>query len=236
MEAMGFAVKRIDKELGPAGDLSVPANRARILRDARMGKILGASLGPPCTSLSTMQDLTRVIRTRQFPKGVPNLDPYDQQRVDEGNLHALFCLKLMQILKRRGRPCVIENPRASRLWYFDETEALIRGGATLLTLDMCAYGAKWRKRTGLLTSGLDEFGRAALSRLCGGSSRCCGRTGRPHILLKGKDAVSGRNWTSLAQVYPRRYCSAIASALTAPAVSQELASQRHHLATRALPE
>ena len=225
-------MKRVDKELGPAGDLGLAANRAMYLRDARMGKILGANLGPPCTTLSTMQDLTRIIRTRQFPKGV--LSDYDQKRVDEGNVHALFSIQLMRILKRLGRPCVIENPRASRLWFFPEVLALLREGALLLTMDMCAYGTKWRKRTGLLVTGIDELSIRNLSRRCGGSASCCGHTHRPHILLKGKDPQSGKNWTSLAQVYPRRLCSAIATALSYQSVARELAMQRHHLGRRAL--
>ena len=233
---MGYESKRVDKELGPAGDLGDVKNRRRYLRDARMRKVLGSNLGPPCTTLSTMQDLTRVIRTRRHPKGVPGLSAYDQARVDEGNVHALFALQIFGILLRLGKPCIVENPRASRLWYFEEVEALLAAGAQLLTLDLCAYGTRWRKRTGLLVCNLSPSAVRSLTHLCGGTGSKCGRTRRPHILLKGKDPVSGRNWTSLGQVYPRQLCKAIAKALAEPAIDRQISSDKSWRGRMALPE
>ena len=234
---MGFVSKRVDKELGPGGDLSLAANRNLFLRDARCGKVAGSNLGPPCTTLSTMQDLTRVIRTRRYPKGVPGLSSYDQARVDEGNVQALFSLRIFAILMRKGLPCIIENPRASRLWFFQEVLDLIEQGAVLLTLDLCAYGTRWRKRTGLLVCNLEADAIVELQRLCGGSNGLCGHTGKPHILLKGKDPQSGKNWTSLGQVYPKRLCRAIAKALSAQAINKEIGANRYLCSRRsALPE
>ena len=107
----------------------------------------------------------------------------------------------------------------------------------MLTIDMCAYGTRWRKRTGLLVCNLDASSLAALQQLCGGTEGKCGHTGRPHILLKGKDPQSGRNWTSLGQVYPRRLCKAIAKALSTQAVDKEIGANRFLLSKRqALPE
>ena len=75
LEQNGFVSKRVDKELGPSGDLGKATNRQLFLRDARCDKVLGANLGPPCTTLSTMQDLTRVIRTRRYPKSRGSAGP-----------------------------------------------------------------------------------------------------------------------------------------------------------------
>ena len=184
-----------------------------------------------------MRDLTRVIRTRQYPKGVPGLSAHDQARVDDGNMHALFSLKTFRTLLKKRLPCVIENPRSSRLWYFDEVLALIDQGAQLLTLDLCAYGTRWRKRTGLLVCNLEAAALSDLSRLCEGSDGLCGHTKRAHILLKGKDPKSGKNWTSLGQVYPRQLCKAIATALTTQAINKEISANRFQMTKRqALPE
>ena len=108
-------------------------------------------------------------------------------------MHALFCLKLFGIIMRNGFPCIIENPRASRLWFFEEVTTLLEAGAKLLITDMCAYGTRWRKRTGLLVCNLSAAAEADLARKCGGCDGLCGRTQRPHILFKGKDPVSKRN-------------------------------------------
>lgn len=58
LEANGFQSKRVDKELGPGGDLGKPENRRLYLRDARQRRVVDSCLGPPCTTLSMMQGLT----------------------------------------------------------------------------------------------------------------------------------------------------------------------------------
>ena len=114
---------------------------------------------------------------------------------------------------------------------------MIAKGAFLLTLDLCAYGTRWRKRTGLLVCNIDASSLADLQRLCGGCDGLCGHTGKPHMLLEGKDPQSGKNSTSLGQVYPKKLCKSIAKALSAQAIDKEIGANRFQLSRRqALPE
>ena len=113
---------------------------------------------------------------------------------------------MFKTLMRNGFPCIIENTRASRLWYVEEVAEFNAQGAQLLTMDMCAYGTRSRKRTGLLVCHLEAQSCTQMQRLCGERNKLCGHTKRPHVHLKGKDPRSGRNWTSLGQVYPRQFC------------------------------
>ena len=110
-------------------------------------------------------------------------------------------------------------------------------GAKLITCDLCRFGTRWRKRTGLLICNIDESVRAKLRCTCGGSNGLCGRTGRRHILLKGKAPGSSVNMTSLGQVYPPKFCDTLAEALTYQATSRLLGQNKFgHIARGALPD
>ena len=169
--------------------------------------------GPPCTSFSTMQDLTQVIRTRLEPYGVQGLSERLQKKIDDANVLASFSLDVFAILMKLGLPVLLENPRASRLWYFKEVEELLAQGAELITADLCPFGTQRRERTSFLVANVDESVRKRLRRPCGGCDGLCGHTQKPHILPKGKKPGTSVNWTSLGQVYPPHLCDTLAGAL-----------------------
>ena len=67
--------------------------------------------------------------------------------------------------------------------------------------DYCVYGIRWKKAARFRTNG--QLGEKRLRR-----SR-----DRSHTVLRGRDQVSGVNFTKLAEPYPRRLCELLAQAL-----------------------
>ena len=87
-------------------------------------------------------------------------------------------------------------------------------------LDQCQYGARWRKRTGVL---LLHAPCSTLDCRCSGRGGRCSRSGSYHIPLAGVDPVSKRLWTQLAQPYPRAFARAAAEALRGAALARRSA-------------
>eukprot|EP00973_Karenia_brevis_P038825 5358119-Karenia_brevis.AAC.1 len=77
--------------------------------------------------------------------------------------------------------------------------------------DLCQYGTKWRKRTRLAGWHIESMHR--LMKKCSGRGSQCSRTHKPHIILTGQCKHAKILWTSLAQVYPCKFGSALASTL-----------------------
>ena len=65
----GFVGRCWERADGRSGDLGDPQTLARLLRDIRDGKVLGASLSPPCGSFSIARDRTMKVRSRRCPWG-----------------------------------------------------------------------------------------------------------------------------------------------------------------------
>eukprot|EP00973_Karenia_brevis_P005058 695643-Karenia_brevis.AAC.1 len=66
-----------------------------------------------------------------------------------------------------------------------------------VVLDMCQFGARWRKRTQLACINLEDVDN--LHKLCGGRNGVCSRTHKNHIVLSGVFNTPNVLWTSLAQ-------------------------------------
>ena len=96
---------------------------------------------------------------------------------------------------------MIENPRTSFLWLLPCIQRLRDLPRTvLITCDMCAFGTRYRKRTGLLVGNCDPQDLLRLQCLCGGGGKKpCSFTRKPHYILEG-----GVN-TRKAAVYPREF-------------------------------
>ena len=69
------------------------------------------------------------------------------------------------------------------------------------------------KPTGLICSRIDTFDRERLGKTCAGRAGVCSRTLRPHLQLSGRDPVSRKLWTQIAEPYPRNLSESLAYAL-----------------------
>ena len=89
----------------------------------------------------------------------------------------------------------------------------VLAGCEVFVVDQCSFGAKWRKRTRLACGNLEEQDLEIFKgRLCRGTSFRCSTTGQPRWILSGTE--KGRDRTSLAAAYPKRFAAALARCLT----------------------
>ncbi len=164
------------------------------------GCFLGAGLAPECGSFS--RAVTPAVRDREFPTGRPGITPAMLVKVERGNSHAAFALLVVQTCISLGLSYWLENPDGSFMWlqpcWVASQLALMERA---YRFDMCRYLALWRKRTRVLTNTT----LAGLRELCKG--------GHTHVHLRGRSSFHRDNWTHVAQVYPRRLCLRIASAV-----------------------
>lgn len=190
LESAGWIVERDDLCLNPDHDLLDEKLQLFLLERIASGRYQYIHCGPPCSSFSTAR--CPAVRTRPFPQGRPDLSALDAVRCDVGNRSGLFCPTVLMLASRFRISATLERPRGS--WLFRQhfmAELLLDEQFQLHTGDFCRYGARWTKRTGLLTTGNPRFARVA--KLC----KCTS----PHTILRGR-APSGVPYTMLAQPYP----------------------------------
>ena len=85
--------------------------------------------------------------------------------------------------------------------------------AAVFKLDMCAFGARWRKFTKVACWARHHPEAPAVAR-CTCRKGLCSFSDKPHIVLTGHDPVSGILWTRLAEPYPSKCCNYFASIIT----------------------
>lgn len=166
------------------------------------GVFRAMAAGPVCASFSTA--ITPPWRTRAAPRGRTGLTDEQQLKISIGHSQLLFTLELVEICLRIGVIFWIENPDGSWFWRMDEELSWDRfmtdGRLGDFRVDQCRLGTAWRKRTRFRTNSHLKNQRL----LC-----CCTR---PHVLLRGRNKVTGQNYTKMAESYPRKLCSLLAGA------------------------
>ena len=175
-------------------------------------------LGTPCSSWSRARHGPLLsnwgpLRSTGFPLGLPNLTANDQKKVREGNRFMRMSALIIKLCRSLGVPVFCENPSGSLLWEAPHMQAQIRQGSRKSVLDFCQYGAPWRKRTTIYSWGAPV--NEDLCFTCSGRKGLCSRTGAPHIILTGRNRVSGQLWTRIAEAYTSSFCHVWAKHLVA---------------------
>ncbi|CAK0818425.1 unnamed protein product, partial [Prorocentrum cordatum] len=157
--ALGLAVAAaVDIDLGPHFDVSRARVADVIIDWIDSGLVWAVALGAPCTRWSTARHARH--------EGVVGR---------AGLACARFSVRVLDACARRGARVAVGNPWASRLWQWQPlTKQLRRLKCVCYRVDQCAYGAAWKKPTGLASN--IEIGSAA--RRCPGCQR--------HVALQGK--------------------------------------------------
>ena len=107
-----------------------------------------------------------------------------------GNALAEMSARFAEAQEKARNYWMVEQPATSLMWLFLPIAALMAKVTTfLVVIDVCMFGAAWRKPTTLAAN----FGE-----ITGLFRRCDGRHG--HISLQG-NAPCGRNWTAIASPY-----------------------------------
>ncbi len=173
-------------------------------------------MATPCVSFTTARDRNSQIRSTRCPWGLPDLPARLQSTVRLGNALAKASLRIFRACLSSGTAVVLENPATSRLFLLPAFKRMLKWNhVRYCIVDMCQFGTRWRKPTGLLTANVPG---ELLDHVCTYRCTCrstCSRTNLPHLVLSGNTA-QGVPWTKVAQTYPKRFCVEMAKILTAP--------------------
>ena len=115
-----------------------------------------------CISWSIARNRTNTIRSRAEPYGVSNprkpISDNDSARLLEGNLQLRRISVLIRVLLQYGIPWILENPDPSTVFWTDELREFANDPmAESITIDQCAFGTPWRKRTRLSCGNCDSI-------------------------------------------------------------------------------
>ena len=188
----------------------------RIISEIERGRVLSCMRAPVCTSLSVARDRTKVIRSKQYPWGIPDqeLTEKERQSIQLGNACFWSCMRIIRSLDRCRVPYILENPDTSKAWFLPPVmQHLQKPWTKYVRADFCCFGTPWRKRTGFLVGHIPEEDLSRLAQLCHFSGVVCSRTGKAHTQLTG--SLHGIPMTKWAEPYPKKLCNALAFALTA---------------------
>ena len=124
-----------------------------------------------------------------------------------GNLIKDFVVRAVRQACFRGLPAAVENPIASILWSSPDMIALKSlPGFEEVCLDFCCFDTPWRKSTRLWSW---NFPLSCVAKRCRAKAGVCSTSHKPHLVLSGRDPVSGQVFTKMAEPYPPQLCEDI---------------------------
>ena len=109
-------------------------------------------LGPPCTSFSMACNRFKryAMRSRDEPAGFANLPLHRAVKVRLGNALAEIAARLAEAQEKAGHFWMLEQCATSLMWLYEPVAKLLgSASAYLASIDVCMFGAPWRKPTSL---------------------------------------------------------------------------------------
>ena len=172
------------------------------------GSCLGCHVGATLHNFSIARNRTKVIRSRDYPWGLPGscLTEVERQKVEEGNRCFEAAFQIIYHLNKHHIPWLLENPQSSMCWHLPPIRDLIdKHGCCLITLDFCRFGTRWKKPTSILAGQLDMQDLGRLQLRCRGADGTCSRTLKKHWQLTG--TYKGLIWPSWLSRTPQHCAS-----------------------------
>ena len=149
-------------------------------------------VGPPCSSFSMACNgcLATMMRSLEFPHGLPVLSAIRREKVVLGNALAEVAVKLCQAQSLASGLWTWEQPWTSLMWIYPPVVAFMAKYCEARAyVDVCMFGAPWKKPTGLAAN-FEKI--LELVRYCA----CT----KPHQILRGQ-GPGGKAWTAIASPY-----------------------------------
>ena len=198
------AASLLGLKVGPVLDLSLSrqfdAGALRIvewllymLQQQRLRSLL---LEPPCTSYSIAAH--PALRSHAQPEG---FDP-SESRTKAANHLTFMCITLLNVCLKLGIPCLLENPRRSKMFWLRLMKAfLAKPGALAVWLALCAYGSEFLKEFQFVGCWVDA---ASLHR------KCSCPPGHSHTPVQGANAKRSAIYCwGLSEALASRFAAAI---------------------------
>ena len=177
------------------------AENKKLIEDLlKLGCCFGFGAAIFCGSFS--RAVRPAVRDKDRPYGLPNLTANMFEKVSMGNHHAIWLAGLIDLCRKYHVFFWVENPDGSFLWSLDEWVKLgAKDPSHSMRVDYCAFGCAWRKRTRIFTNTHLQEQRLFCSR------------DHTHRKLVGWSRAHRAPWTRVAQVYPRKLCWIISTAV-----------------------
>ena len=196
----GIWVLTFDVTHGEKQDLLDEELQDSIVALLQSDAVLGVGAAPECCSFS--RAITPAVRSRLYPYGLPAISSNMEKKVDRGNRHAAFVLRVLLLCRALGIAYWMENPDGSFIWLLPEWIASgLAQAENCFRFDMCRFNTPWRKRTRIVTDCC----------LSGKRELCLGN--HSHQVLRGRSSLHRQFWTLVAQVYPVALAKRLARAM-----------------------
>eukprot|EP00439_Symbiodinium_sp_Y106_P038682 s1227_g4.t1 len=153
---------------------------------------LGIYLRPGSGTFSSA--VRPALRTKDFPLGVPDATLVQRGRLERGNLKLSWVQQLCRLAESAGIFVILEHPQDSFFWRQEGWEPFsAASGWSDSFVDLCRFGAAFRKPTRLRVRGLFENIRLRC--------QCC----EPHLVLRGRNRLSGTSWSMQGNERPKAF-------------------------------
>lgn len=175
--------------------------RARLMRLLSAGAFLAVCAAPVASSMSRAS--CRMPRSTSHPLGFPHLSPESWYKVRRDNARAAWVAEVTEVCAAKSVAYAVDCPDTSFWWRTPGwAQASSPASGKVWRVDLCRFGAPWRKRS-----------RVATNTSLSGARLLCDKSG--HRCLHGFSSAHQRPWTAVARHRPRDYESALALALAA---------------------
>ena len=168
-----------------------PACRDRLLRLLCGGAFLAVCAAPIASSMSRAS--CRLPRSAAHPSGLPHLSPESWQKVHRDNARAAWIAEVTEACSTKAVAYAVDCHDSSFWWRIPAwAEAASPASEKVWRVDLCRFGAPWRKRS-----------RVATNTSLAGARLLCDKSG--HRCLHGFSSAHQRPWTAVARHRPRDY-------------------------------
>ena len=197
----------LDFQKNSLHDLLLAPLDAELRVGVAAGQIRYLHLAVPCNTFSAAR--FPKVRSKQWPRGVPQLSPKNLAVVKYANALTDAMLDLAGFAVAHGCLVSIENPNSSSLWTYPAMVAFFGDQAVVdvNVVDYCEYGEVYKKPTKIISVNLPL---PSVNRRC--------RGGHEHVRLSGWRSFPGQVTIPTAQgtaEYPPLLCACIAADVAA---------------------
>jgi hypothetical protein len=143
-------------------DLSNESVISFLMEKVRQGRIAALFADIPSSSFTKSRrrdamSCENVLSIADFPEGPPSLCTRRRFQAETGNVIVTRSFPLLSLAIECSIPVFIQNPHKSMLWVFLERFWPDQLPQRIIScFDFCAFGARWRKRIGMLQNHLSR--------------------------------------------------------------------------------